>query len=148
MRKLLLSALLAFPLQAAQAQTPPAPPAPRPTTARNDDTILVDLTDTPEAGWRRLAQVLVRRGYSIEHSDKDLLTLSTHALYLSQPFRVAATVIDRTVVLRMYGRRVAADILLTERVQRRGSANEEWRELETIARELGGVIRYATSGTQ
>jgi hypothetical protein len=112
--------------------------------------MVLTLTDTPEVTWRRLAQVLAVRGYSIEHSDKDLLTLSTYPLEgPANPFRVTGIVMDKALVLRMYQvRDLAPGRVPTERIRRRGGDNWEWRELEVIAREMGGEVSYTTSTAQ
>lgn len=145
MKKLFCTALLACALEAANAKTSPAS-APHATASREDDAILLTLTETPEAGWRKLAQVLVQRGYSIEYSDKELLTLSTYALYVPQSgvLRVAGTVVENTLYLRVYsGGNIETGsgpyILARQKSER------AWRELEAIAKEVGGSIRYAAS---
>ncbi|UYZ64412.1 hypothetical protein [Hymenobacter weizhouensis] len=156
MKKLCCLIITAVFFQLAQAQTVVRVqpinlvPGAHATPTRTDDTILVELTDTPEAGWRRLAQVLVGRGYSIAHSDKDLLTVSTHVLELpGHPFRVTGMVIGRTVVLRLYlGGEVEHIGYPTRRSNRGGGNSWDWRELEAIARELGGPVQYATSAAQ
>lgn len=139
-------------IPAAQAQTASVVPGAHTTPARTDDTILIELpaADTPEVGWRRLAQVLVSRGYSIAHSDKDLLVLSTHVLELpGLPFRITGMVAGRTAVLRLYkGGEIEKTGYPTYRANRGGGNNWEWRELEAIARDLGGPVQYATSAAQ
>jgi hypothetical protein len=153
MIKLFCLGLLFFSFQLTQAQTyPAASPTARPVVNKNDDAIIVELTDTPEAGWRQLAQILMARGYSIEHSDKDLLTLSTYQLGYS---RVAGMVKNKTMILRMYEsvNEAAYNSQVqygtpTQRVRRRDNTSGHWRELEAIARELGRITQYMTSPAQ
>ncbi|UOG76872.1 hypothetical protein MTX78_09795 [Hymenobacter tibetensis] len=145
MKKLFCTALLACFMQAVHAQTTTVP-APHATATKEDDTILLELTATPEASWQRLAQVLVQRGYSIEHSNKDLLTLSTYPLFVPQSgvLRVAGTVVKNTFYLRVYwGGNMETGS--GPYVLARQKSEKMWRELEAIAREFGGSIRYTTS---
>ncbi|SMC00359.1 hypothetical protein SAMN00120144_1973 [Hymenobacter roseosalivarius DSM 11622] len=144
MKKLLCLGLLFLSIQAAQAQTA-ATPAARPVASKDDDTMVLTLTDTPEASWRRLAQILVQRGYSIQHSDKDLLTLSTYALYKPgvRVNRVAGTVINGALIVRMYWG-AASDTgggqpLLARR------KHDGWGELVAIGREFGGAVSYTAT---
>jgi len=148
MKKVFCIVLLALGFQAAQGQTTTAPTVARPVVNRNDDAILVALTDSPEATWRKLAQVLVQRGYSIEHSDQSLLTLSTHPFGQSSfPVRVTGMVLEQTLILRMYEWNVAAfGAVGASPVRRRGDYTG-WRELEAIAQEMGTVVRYTASNT-
>ena len=142
MKKAAYSILLACCVQVGHAQSPA-------TTSRDDDTIVLDLTDSPEASWKRLAHLLVARGYSIEHSDKDLLTLSTYALGSDAfPVRVTGAVINNTLLLRIYERNTSSHVPVSIAiVRRRGGGNSEWRELEAIAQEFGGSRRYTVSAT-
>ncbi|WP_133273192.1 hypothetical protein [Hymenobacter radiodurans] len=144
MKKLLLLSLLFLSIHFAQAQTATTPRAP---ADRNHEIILIELTDSPEATWRRLAQVLMQRGYGIEHSDKDLLTLATYPLEgFGFPIRVVGLLTDKAIMLRMYQSRGSEPgKFLTERIRRRGGDNVEWLELEAIARDMGGRISYAVS---
>jgi hypothetical protein len=145
MKKLFSTVLLALVCQLASAQTSSA--------SKDDDTAVVEFVGSPEDGWRKLAQVLVERGYSIEHSDKDLLTLTTHTLYRPGPWlgdgsaRVAGTVVNGQLIVRMYfGGEEEKGGLQTTRVRRKNS--NDWRELETIAQEVGRSVRYTTSKGQ
>ena len=151
MKKLVYLGLILLSIQQARAQmTAPKPATRVAVSSRDDDTFLLALIDTPEATWRRLAQVLALRGYSIEHSDKELLTLSTYPLEVpGYPIRVTGLVMNNALVLRMYqSRDLAPGREPNERIRRRGSDNWEWRELEAIAREIGGPVTYATSTAQ
>lgn len=144
MKKLLCLSLLFLCIHFVQAQTVTTPRAP---VDRNHEIILIELADTPEATWRRLAQVLMQRGYGIEHSDKDLLTLATYPLEgFGFPIRVVGLLTDKAIMLRMYQSRDSEPgRLLAERIRRRGGDNAEWLELEAIARDMGGRISYAVS---
>ncbi|UOR07318.1 hypothetical protein MUN82_09500 [Hymenobacter aerilatus] len=142
MKKTVYTFLLVVYAQLAHAQSSA-------TTSRDDDTILLDLAESPEASWKRLAHILVARGYSIEHSDKDLLTLSTYALGSDAfPVRVTGTVVNNTLLLRIYEQNAVTHVPMPIAVvRRRGGGNSEWRELEAIAQEFGGTKRYTVSAT-
>lgn len=146
MKKLFCFVVLACCCHLASAQTTTAPPT-RPVASKNDDAILVALVGSPEATWRKLAQVLVQRGYSIDHSDQSLLTLSTHPFgQNSYPIRVTGMVVEQMLVLRMYQWNTPSyGVLGVDLVRRRGGESAEWRELESIAQEMGGHVRYAGS---
>ncbi len=146
MKKLFCFVALVCCCHLAPAQTTPAA-APRPASSKRDDTILVALSASPEATWRKLAQVLMQRGYSIEHSDQSLLTLSTHPFGQSNfPVRVTGMVVEQTLVLRMQQWNVPAfGPVGTAPVRRRGGYSTEWRELEAIAQAMGTIVRYTAS---
>lgn len=146
MKKLFCFFLLVCCCHLALAQTSTAPPT-RPASGRNDDAILVAFVGSSEVTWRKLAQVLVQRGYSIEHSDQNLLTLSTHPFGQNYfPIRVTGMVMEQMLVLRMYQWNIPAfGVLGADLVRRRGGESAEWRELESIAKEMGGQVRYTSS---
>ena len=138
----------------AQLRTVPAPvPVPArgselsTTASKEHDTMVIELTDAPVAIWRRLAQVLVARGYAIEHSSPELLTLATYALNVNNSVvRVSGMVEGQTLIVRIH--QVFQTDRIPEgniRIRRRGGDNSEWRELEAIGRQLGGTRRYTTS---
>ncbi len=116
-------------------------------SAREHDTIVLELTDAPAVIWRRLAQVLVARGHAIEHSSAELLTLTTYPLRArGSSVRIAGMVEGQTLTLRPYALYKLPDSPESiERVRRGGGSNAEWQELEAIGRQLGGIIRYTTS---
>lgn len=138
----------------AQLRMVPAPvPAPargsvlETTATKEHDTMIIELTDAPEVIWRRLAQVLVVRGYAIEHSSPELLTLATYPTYVrSSPMRIAGMVSGQTLTLHAYRLyQYTHNPEANERARRRGGDNAEWKELEAIGLQLGGTVRYTTS---
>jgi hypothetical protein len=152
MKKLLYAVLLLLLCQQAQAQATTPPPAARPATTpsadeRSYDTVLIAVTDTPENAWRQLAQVLLRRGYVIEHSDKDLLTMTTYPLRKGlKACRVSGAVVGRELSLRMY--QVLApetEVSPRNQVNRGGGNSASWQELEAIGQQMGGTVRYTVS---
>lgn len=147
MKKLLCFALLLLCAQSSYAQTTVRTPASNATTDRKDDTLIIELTEAPEAAWRHLAQVLVQRGYSIESSSKDLLTLPTHPLLVNnfRAMRVAGMVLnDGTLVIRLYwGGDATSGGVQHVLAQRR--FGRQWAELEAVGRDFGGSVRYAAN---
>jgi hypothetical protein len=144
MRKLLCLLLWASAAPLALAQTLPSATQAPAATSKDDDTLLIDLVDTPEATWRQLAQLLVQRGYAIEHSSNDLLTLATYPMVLdNQAIRVAGTVVKQTLWLRVYWANEVSNP--HHRARRRGGNSAEWRELVAIGQQMGGKVRYTVS---
>jgi hypothetical protein len=145
MKKLLYLSLILLSIQIAQAQTSSVPARAKAVTSKDDDTLVLTLTDTPEASWRRLAHVLVQRGYSIQHSDKDLLTISTYPLLKSGLGKVSAagTVVNNTLLVRLYWGGTAelggGQPVLTRR------KNNRWGKLVAIGKEFGGSVSYTTA---
>lgn len=138
----------------AQVRTVPATvPAPArgsevsTTASKEHDTMIIELTDAPVVIWRRLAQVLVARGYAIEHSSPELLTLATYSLDVeNSDVRVSGMVEGQTLIVRIYQvYQIDSKPESNVRIRRHGGDNSEWRELEAIGRQLGGTRRYTTS---
>jgi hypothetical protein len=138
----------------AQLRMVPAPvPAPargsvlEATATKEHDTMVIELTDAPAVIWRRLAQVLVRRGYAIEHSSPELLTLTTYPLDVrNTALRISGMADGKTLTVRAYT--VLHNSTYPEtnlRSRRRGGDNSEWQELQAIGQQMGGTIRYTTS---
>ncbi|WBO85752.1 hypothetical protein [Hymenobacter yonginensis] len=155
LKKLCCLLLLAGAAPLAHAQTRPAPVKVPATTAtpleatatKEHDTMVIELTDAPMVIWRRLAQVLAVRGYAIEHSSPELLTLATYPLEVrSSRIRIAGMVEGRTLMVRAYAVYQNEGYPETnQRARRRGGDNAEWEELAAIGQQLGGTIRYTTS---
>lgn len=153
LKNLLCLLLLATAAPLARAQLRPlnetaAPTnAPAAAPAREHDTLVLELPGAPADIWQQLARVLLGRGYAIEHSSAELLTLTTYPLRTDgSGVRIVGIVEGQTLILRAY-------ILYltnprpewTERVRRRGGDNAEWQELMAIGRQMGGTMRYTTS---
>ncbi|AII54169.1 hypothetical protein [Hymenobacter sp. APR13] len=156
LKKLCCLLLLAGAAPLAHAQTRPAPvkvPAPargsvlEATATKEHDTMVIELTDAPMVIWRRLAQVLAVRGYAIEHSSPELLTLATYPLEVrSSRIRIAGMVEGRTLMVRAYAvYQNEGYPEINQRARCRGGDNAEWEELAAIGQQLGGTIRYTTS---
>lgn len=109
--------------------------------------MVIELTDAPAVAWRRLAQVLVARGYAIEHSSPELLTLATYPLEVrSSRVRIAGMVEGQKLMVRAYEVFQNSGFPeLNTRARRRGGDNAEWEELQGIGQQLGGTVRYTTS---
>lgn len=144
MRKLLGLILFCLWMHSSYAQT--TTPVPSSTASKDDDTMVLALTDTAAESWRRLALVLVQRGYSIAHSDNSLFTVTTNGLYKRRlgTVSVAGTVVNETLLVRMYwgndtepggGQPVPA----------RRKQNDRWAELVAIGQAYGGPVSYTTS---
>lgn len=147
MKKIFCLGLLSFLMHVAQAQTTAAPVSASAITNKNDDTMLLTPTGTPEASWRRLAEVLVRRGYSIAYSDKELFTLSTHGLIrfgMRGPLRVTGMAMNDALIVRLYWGG-SADTGGGEPAPARRRYSEPWSELEAIGRDFGGPVHYTTT---
>ncbi|MBC6699580.1 hypothetical protein [Hymenobacter sp. BT190] len=138
----------------AQVRMVPAPvPAPargsvlEVTATKEHDTIVIELTDAPAVIWQRLAQVLVARGYAIEHSSPELLTLATNALQVRRSaVRISGMVEGQKLILRAYEVfQNDGNPESNKRVRRRGGDNTKWEELQAVGQQLGGTIRYSTS---
>lgn len=146
MKNVLLALLLALTGPAALAQTTPAGTL---STDRKDNTLLVELPDEGEAAWRRVAQVLLDRGYPLAYSDVNLLSLTTAFNPLNSTNSLSVSAVVRGHQLTLRGRSEAASIVGTPSqltVVRRGApmggTRPDWQELEDIARVLGGTVRY------
>jgi len=134
---LLLPLLVALP-SASLAQTVPA---------KGANTIAVVLPDSGIVAWKKTAQVLTMRGYSLKATDKDLLTLSTESKSTGRAGEVVirATVIGRTVML---GGNFTTAILngsgtrITYRGMQGSPFMVAWDELQEVAKALGGALTY------
>ncbi|WBA42720.1 hypothetical protein [Hymenobacter canadensis] len=117
------------------------------TATKEHDTMVIELTDAPAVAWRRLAQVLVARGYAIEHSSPELLTLTTYPLSVdNSAVRVSGMVEGQKLTVRTYSvSQNDSNPEINIRGRRRGGDNSQWRELEAIGQQLGGTVRYTTS---
>ncbi|NVO85060.1 hypothetical protein [Hymenobacter terrestris] len=120
---------------------------------RTDDTIVLALPDEGQVAWKRAAAVLVARGYTLRHSDAELLTLSTDLTNLeSNPIMsIFVHVTGHQLLLR--GRCIMSTNLTdVPQVVRRGGflggINTEWLELEAIAQTLGGTATYYNSAAR
>ena len=134
---LLLPLLVALP-SVSLAQTVPA---------KGANTIAVVLPDSGIVVWKKTAQVLTMRGYSLKATDKDLLTLSTESKSTGRAGEVVirATVIRRTVML---GGNFTTAILdgsgarITYRGMQGSPFMVAWNELQEVAKALGGALTY------
>lgn len=147
MKHLLLVALLALARPAAFAQG-----AISGTTApdKNDNTLVVELPEEGAAAWRRVARVLADRGYPFAHSDVHLLALTTAFNPISRTASLSVSALVRGHQLILRGRLEAittvgspSQLVAVRRGAPLGGESEGWQELELIARELGGPVRYA-----
>jgi DNA mismatch repair ATPase MutS len=144
MKKLLFLGLFLL-IQVAQAQTTTAPSGAS-TASKDDDTMVLALSGTSAESWRRLAQVLVQRGYSIAHSDNSLFTLTTNGLYRRGigVISVAGTVVNDALIVRLYWgtseNTGGGQPLLSRR-----KLGDRWVELVAIGQAYGGPISYTTS---
>ncbi|GAB2478633.1 hypothetical protein GCM10011375_18390 [Hymenobacter qilianensis] len=133
-------------MQIAQAQTAPTAVAASAAASKDDDTMVLALSGTSAESWRRLAQVLVQRGYSIAHSDNSLFTVTTNGLFKRSigVLSVAGTVVGETLQVRLYWGSASdtggGQPLLTRRKQ-----SERWVELVAIGQAYGGPVSYTTS---
>ncbi|WP_019948120.1 hypothetical protein [Hymenobacter aerophilus] len=145
MKKLLLPLLL-LAVGPALAQLP----ALHATPEKNDDTIVLTLTDEPRVAWQRAAGVLAARGYTFRYSDADLLALSTDFIDLKSTSIIAIFVQVQDNQLLLRGRWITgSDLTTNSRAVRRGGflggTSSEWPELEAIAHQLGSTAGYYES---
>ncbi|MBC6607822.1 hypothetical protein H8B13_13430 [Hymenobacter sp. BT188] len=145
MKKLLYVSLLFLSIQVVQAQTATALSGAQ-IASKDDDTMVLALSGTYAESWRRLAQVLVQRGYSIAHSDNSLFTLTTNGLFKRGVgvVSVAGTVVNETLQVRLYWGSASetggGQPVLTRRKQ-----GDRWVELVAIGQAFGGPVSYTTS---
>lgn len=134
--KILLAVLLALAARVAPAQA--VPPA-------KANTIIVTLPDSGQVAWRRIAQALIDRGYSIKNSDKDLLLLTTEgkqtgragAITVSVSLKGNQATVRATQFLGSFG------MMQVDYRGMKGSPNLlGWQELEAAAKAFGGTLAY------
>ncbi|SDX64923.1 hypothetical protein [Hymenobacter psychrophilus] len=149
LKKLLfLVLLLALGAAPAVAQLPALHAQPE----RSDDTVVLTLLDEGRAAWQRAAAVLAARGYSLGHSDADLLTLTTDftAIKHNNVLAVFVQVQGHQLLLRARWIVFNEPISAARAVRRGGllGTSYEWPELEAIAQALGGTAAYYNSAAQ
>ncbi|NVO31086.1 hypothetical protein [Hymenobacter lapidiphilus] len=147
MKSILLVAALALTGPAVFAQTTPAGNL---TADKKDNTLVVELPQEGVAAWQRVAQVLTDRGYPFAHSDINLLVLTTAFNPISSTSSLSVSAVVRGHQLTLRGRSESVSVVGTQSqlttVRRSTSlagVSEGWQELEAIARELGGTVRYS-----
>ncbi|SDX64977.1 hypothetical protein [Hymenobacter psychrophilus] len=147
MKTLLLVALLACTSPAVFAQKAIVGTT---TPDKNDNTLVLELPEEGAAAWQRVARVLADRGYPFAHSDVNLLALTTAFNPISRTASLSVSALVRGHQLILRGRLEAitvvgspSQIVAVRRSAPLGGESEGWQELELIARELGGPVRYA-----
>ncbi|NVO85059.1 hypothetical protein [Hymenobacter terrestris] len=117
-----------------------------------DNTIVLTLPDEGQAVWKRAGRLLAQRGYPVRFASPELLTLSTEPVgsYTQRLMGITFVVEGHELRLQGYypsGENGASWLSVMEYTNGQGIRGRSWKELEEVAKLLGGTVHYTRAPT-